>query len=533
MKRFAEMVRQVDQTTRTNVKLDALSTYLAEAPDQDRLWTVALFTGRRPRRAVPAARLREWAAERSGLPLWLVEESYAVVGDLAETVALVLPPPMAPEERSLTDWIAFLADLAALDEDAKRAAIESAWDRLDTDERFLFNKLITGGFRIGVSQKLMTRAMARATGRDESDLAHRLMGDWTPESTTWHRLAEADDAGDDASRPYPFYLAHPLEQPPEDLGDPADWQAEWKWDGIRGQLVVRDGQHFTWSRGGELVTPAFPEFARAPDFLPDGTVLDGEILVWSGDTAGHPDSFNALQKRIGRKTVPKTLLNSAPVVLYAYDLLEWQGQDLRAQPLADRRAQLESLFDRLPPDAPLRLAPTVHFIDWSDLAQQRITAREERAEGLMLKRLSSPYQVGRKKGDWWKWKLDPLTVDAVMIYAQSGSGRRANLFTDFTFAVWNGNELVPFTKAYSGLSDTEFRQITNWVRKNTQQKFGPVRQVTPEHVFEIAFEGIHESPRHKSGLALRFPRMARWRQDKPVQEANTLDDLRAILAQYG
>ncbi len=356
------------------------------------------------------------------------------------------------------------------------------------------------------------------------------MGNWTPETTDWHSLIEAEDASADASRPYPFYLAYALETAPEALGSPTDWRAEWKWDGIRGQLILRDGQYFVWSRGEELMTDRFPELARATDFMPMGTVIDGEILAWNGAA---PLPFNALQKRIGRKTVPKTLLRDAPVIVYAYDLLEADGVDLRQMPFADRRARLEGLLARVPTDAPVRLSPQLDFDSWEALATQRLQARGARAEGLMLKHAASPYLSGRKKGDWWKWKLDPLTIDAVMIYAQSGHGRRANLFTDFTFAVWQGDDLVPFTKAYSGLTDAEFRQITAWVRKNTQQRFDPVRQVTPEHVFEIAFEGIHESPRHKSGVALRFPRMARWRQDKQVREANTLDDLRQMLEVYG
>ena len=349
---------------------------------------------------------------------------------------------------------------------------------------------------------------------------------------TWHSLIEAEDASADASRPYPFYLAYALEDGPEALGTPEDWRAEWKWDGIRGQLILRDGDYFVWSRGEELMTDRFPELARAADHLPPGTVLDGELLVWQPG-AEFPSSFNALQARIGRKTVPKKLLKEAPVVLHAYDLLEWQGEDIRDRPFAERRALLEKAAADLPVDAPVRLSPQHQFTEWAELADLRETARGAQAEGLMLKRADSPYLSGRKKGDWWKWKLDPLTIDAVMIYAQSGSGRRANLFTDFTFAVWNGNDLVPFTKAYSGLTDAEFRQITAWVRKNTHQRFGPVRQVTPHHVFEIAFEGIQPSPRHKSGVALRFPRMLRWRKDKPLQEANTLDDLKEMLRIYG
>ena len=530
MKRFARLFRAIDATTRTGAKVAALADYFTEAPEADRVWTIALFSGRRPRRAVTTTRLREWAAERAGLPLWLVEECYPIVGDLAETITLILPSASGGSDQSLSDWMAELMALAALPEEARKARILAAWDQLDRDERFLFNKLITGGFRIGVSQKLMTRALAQATDRDEAELAHRLMGDWTAQTTTWHQLIEAENSAADASRPYPFYLAYGLEEAPETLGDPADWHAEWKWDGIRGQLVIREGQYFLWSRGEELISATFPEFTRAPDFVPDGTVIDGEVLAWA---EAAPLPFNALQKRIGRKSVSKKLLRDAPVILYAYDLLEWQGADIRARPLVERRALLATLVADLPPDAPLRLSPEIAFASWEALSNTRATARDARAEGLMLKRRDSAYVTGRRKGDWWKWKLDPLTVDAVMIYAQSGHGRRANLFTDFTFAVWNGNDLVPFTKAYSGLSDDEFREITAWVRRNTQQRFGPVRQVTPEHVFEIAFEGIHESPRHKSGVALRFPRMARWRRDKPVQEANTLDDLKELLRVYG
>ena len=530
MKSFAALFARVDQTTQTSAKTAALAHYFRTAPNEDRLWTIALFSGRRPKRAVTTTALREWAADQAGLPLWLFEEAYPIVGDLAETIALILPPPTRESDAGLSHWITLLMSLQARDEAGRKSAVLEAWDQLDTTQRFLFNKLITGGFRIGISQKLMTRALSQATGKDEADLAHRLMGKWTPHSTTWQALIEADAPGADASRPYPFYLAHALDGEAQALGAPQDWHAEWKWDGIRGQLILREGQHFTWSRGEELITDRFPEFARARDFVPDGTVLDGEILAWADEA---PLSFAQLQKRIGRKTVPKALLRDAPVILCAYDLLEWQGQDLRETPFAQRRALLQELIAPMPADAPLRLSPQVAFTQWDQLDAARAAAREMRAEGLMLKRLAAPYLAGRKKGDWWKWKLDPLTIDAVMIYAQQGHGRRANLFTDFTFALWDGTDLVPFTKAYSGLTDAEFRELTGWVRKNTLQRFGPVRQVTPEHVFEIAFEGIQASSRHKSGVALRFPRMLRWRRDKPVSEADTLSTLKDLLAQYG
>lgn len=532
MKDFALLFNSIDQSTKTTIKVNALAEYFNSAEDLDKLWTIALFSGRRPKRAVTTTRLREWAAEMAGIPLWLFEECYPVVGDLAETIALVLPPNKTTDNRSLSAWISDLREIYKADEEEKKAFVLDAWARLGGTERFVFNKLITGGMRVGVSQKLMTRALARATDRDEAELAHRLMGNWHPDDTTWHALIEAQDATADASRPYPFYLAYALEGGPESLEDLSNWRAEWKWDGIRGQLILRGGNHFVWSRGEELMTDRFPELARAVDYFPDGTVLDGELLVWpKGDM--HPASFNSLQPRIGRKTVPKKMLIEAPVVLHAYDLLEWEGEDVRSHTFARRRELLEAACADLPADAPVKLSPQLPFEDVAGLQTFRDGSRDAHAEGLMLKRADSPYLAGRKKGDWWKWKLAPLTIDAVMIYAQSGSGRRANLFTDFTFAVRDGEALVPFTKAYSGLTDKEFREITAWVRKNTLQRFGPVRQVTPHHVFEIAFEGIQASSRHKSGVALRFPRMLRWRKDKPLAEANTLDDLNEMLRVYG
>lgn len=529
MKDFAALFTSLDQTTKTNLKVAAMAEYFSTAPDDDKLWCIALFSGRRPRRVITTSLLREWAAERAGLPLWLFEECYPIVGDLAETISLFLPPPSEDQERSLTDWIGELKRLSVLDEDSRKAGILAAWDRLPQTQRFLLTKLLTGGFRIGVSQKLMTRALARATGQDEAVLTHKLMGNWTPETTTWSALIEADDPTADLSRPYPFYLAFGLESI-DQLGPVTDWFIDRKWDGIRGQFILRGGEHHLWSRGEELMTDRFPELAQLRDHLPDGTVIDGEILAFRDEM---PLSFNALQKRIGRKTVPKKLLADAPVILMAYDLLEHEGRDIRHEPLNQRRKLLETLLHDTPAAAPVRLSAEVSGDDWDTLAQERAKSRPLKAEGLMLKRRDSPYLSGRKKGDWWKWKIDPLTVDAVMIYAQAGSGRRANMFTDFTFAVKNGNDLVPFTKAYSGLTDAEFRQITAWVKRNTLQRFGPVRSVPAEHVFEIAFEGIQASPRHKSGIALRFPRMLRWRHDKPTDEINTLDDLKQMLATYG
>jgi DNA ligase-1 len=526
MRDFVALLSRLGQTTRTGAKVAALADYFRTAPAADRVWTIALFSGRRPKRTLSATALRVWAAERAGIPLWLFEDSYAAVGDLAETIALVLPPPAAAaDRRGLADWIALVRGLPQLPEEARKAAILAAWDSLDGPSRLLFTKLITGGFRVGLSRALMTRALALATGQAPEALAHRLMGDWDPATTTWEGLIEGADDAADPGRPYPFCLAHPL--PATGLpGDPAAWFAEWKWDGIRGQAIRRGRVFALWSRGEELLTDRFPDLAPLADHLPEGTVLDGEILAWDGDA---PLPFARLQTRIGRRTLTRAALAAAPAAFMAYDLLEEGGADIRALPFAERRARLAALLAGLPAGLPLHLSPEVPFASTAELDRARDAAGARGAEGLMLKRRASPYGVGRRIGDWWKWKRDPFSIDAVMVYAQAGHGRRATLYTDFTFALRDGEALVPVAKAYSGLTDAEFGEITAWVRRNTLQRFGPVRQVPPELVFEIAFEGVQRSSRHKSGVALRFPRMVRWRRDKPATEIDTLDSLRALL----
>lgn len=529
MKRFVQLYQAIDSSTKTTAKLMALQQYLSEAPDDDRLWAIALFTHRRPRRTIQTSFLRLWAAEESGLPTWLFEESYHVVGDLAETISLILPSPIEKTENSLSEWIHLIMNQKDKDEAEKKEFVLSAWRGLDQDERFLFNKLITGGFRIGVSQKLVTKALAKVLGEDENKVAHRLMGDWTPTTTTYRELLLEADWSSDKSKPYPFYLAYAIENDVTDLGSPDEWQAEWKWDGIRSQIIKRDGEIFIWTRGEELVTDKYPEFQILENVEANNFVIDGELLVWSD---GKIRSFGDLQKRIGRKKVGKKMLNDYPVVVYAYDLLEYDGEDIREKSLTERRELLLNLVGQLKKDVGdvIHLSEEVSFADWEELTELRKESRSRSAEGFMIKRKDGTYKSGRRRGEWWKWKVDPYTVDAVMLYAQRGHGRRSNLFTDFTFAVWKNDEtLVPFAKAYSGLTDKEFNEVTRWVNKNTIERFGPVRSVIPELVFEIAFEGINESKRHKSGVALRFPRIKRWRRDKPAQEANTLDDLKVLL----
>ena len=530
MKDFAQLFIALEQTNSINTRVELLISFFNRASDADKIWTIALFSGRKPKRTIKTALLREWAAEISQIPAWLFEESYHIVGDLAETIALLLPPSSGQSTNELADWIQIIKSLDGLTESVKKEVVTKAWTHLNREERFIFNKLITGGWRIGVSQKLVVRALAAFTGQEEKILFHRLMGNWTPENTTFQSLILTKDPYEDLSRPYPFLLAHPIEENPQSLGAPENWLLERKWDGIRGQIILRKGQLFVWSRGEELVTDKYPEFEILTDFFPNDIVFDGEILPYKNGT---PLPFQQLQTRIGRKNITKSIKEKTPVSFFAYDLLELEGQDMRSQPLHLRRLLLEKQFQLLPSEQQTFLiSPSIPFDDWSIAEKVRKESRQHNCEGLMIKHKDSTYESGRKRGLWWKWKIDPMVIDAVLIYAQRGHGRRANLFTDYTFAVWQENELVPFTKAYSGLTDKEFAQITQFVNKNTLERFGPVRRVKPELVFEIAFEGINSSSRHKSGVALRFPRMKRWRQDKPATEANTMDDLKAMLQQY-
>jgi DNA ligase-1 len=530
MKRFTRLIAELDQTTSTSRKTAALERYFREAPEADRVWTIALFTHRRPKRAVNTAQLRSWTAEMAGLPLWMVEECWHIAGDLSETLATLLPDaPQADDsgsapETSLAACLDEMSTWKVQSPEYVRSFIENAWRELDREARFVFNKFITGGFRVGVSDKLLQQALAKVLERDTAEIALCLSGNWSPQSSTWESLFSAETQDD--SRPYPFYLAYALEQDLQQLGNPADWQAEWKWDGIRGQLVARNGNVHVWSRGEELISDSFPELSRAPLFAGMNAVLDGEIIAWENDA---PLPFQVLQSRLGRKRITAGILQKAPVIFLAYDLLEWNGEDYRPRSLAERRSTLEKLWQEYP-GKEWKLSPALEFDNWNALLALKKNARQHLAEGLMLKKRDSPYQSGRKRGAWWKWKTDPFTVDAVMIYAQRGHGRRAGLYTDFTFAVYDSQrQLVPFAKAYSGLTDAEFEEINRWIKDHTRESFGPVRSVDAELVFELAFEGIGESKRHKSGVAVRFPRIVRWRKDKKVGEINTLEDLRALI----
>lgn len=527
MKSFANLFRNLDETNSTNEKVQNLVHYFENADHEDAAWATYFLCGNKPKQLVPVRKLCAWVIELAKIPEWLFDECYEAVGDLAETIALILPEPTRETNRSLCEWVEdVLLPLRDMDEFEQKETVLYSWGELDRTEVFVWNKLITGGFRVGVSRQLVSRALAEVSGLEVGIIAHRLMGDWQPTAESFKNLICKVDADADISRPYPFFLAHPLQCDVETLGPLCDWQVEWKWDGIRAQILIRGGELFIWSRGGELVTDRYPELVDLPLRLPNGTVLDGELLPWKQDS---PLPFGQLQRRIGRKRIGKKLLHEVPVRFMAFDLLEWDDHDYRDQPLQLRREKLTEIIRLLPDNYPLEASPIVEAESWQNLGETRQRSRERRVEGLMLKRLDSAYGVGRTTGDWWKWKIEPYTIDAVLIYAQRGHGKRAGLYTDYTFGLWDGDKLISFAKAYSGLTDAEIRKVDRFIRQNTLDQYGPVRTVKPELVFELAFEGIQKSTRHKSGVAVRFPRMLRWRTDKTVEQANTLQEVKRLL----
>jgi DNA ligase-1 len=528
MKSFAALYTELDRSTATLDKRAALIAYFQQASGEDAAWALWLLAGGKLGKIANTRELREWIGAESNTPVWLVDECYDQVGDLAETVTLLLDDPnQNGADVPLHLWIEQrLLPVAGRDVELRHASVVAGWRSLPFDERLVFNKLLTGALRVGVSQRLVQQALAEMSGVDIARIAQRMLGAWTPTPQFLRDLLSVDQLPGDRQQPYPFFLASPLDGAPDSLGSSTDWLLEWKWDGIRLQLIRRQREVALWSRGEERLDGRFPEIEAAAATLPRDCVIDGELLGWHTD-AEQPLPFTALQTRIQRlKPGPKTLA-ATPVQVLAYDLLELDGEDLRERPLALRREALEEL-QAAHGDPRLRLSPAVPADTWETAADLRAGARERGVEGLMLKRLASTYQSGRRRGDWWKWKIDPLTIDAVLIYAQSGHGRRSTLFTDYTFALWEGDTLLPVAKAYSGLDDKEILTLDRWIRAHTTERFGPVRAVEPVHVFELGFEAVNRSARHKSGIAVRFPRILRWRHDKPASEADRLDTLKAL-----
>jgi DNA ligase-1 len=533
MRAFSVLYEELDTTTSTNLKVAAMVRYFNTAIPADAAWAAYILSGRRLKRFIGPATLGRWLVDSSELPGWLIEECSASVGDLAETIALLMESNQAAAavvpDLPLSTWIEDrLLPLREVDEQQQQTAIAEWWRTLPYRECFILNKLLTGELRVGVSELLVTRALSEVLRIERADVTRRIMGEWKPSAQFWESLQSTAPPTSDPAAPYPFFLASPLEDEPATLGPLQQWQAEWKWDGIRSQIIRREGKCFIWSRGEELVTERFPEIVGALGELPDGVVLDGEIVAWR-DGAVRP--FADLQQRIGRKKVSASILASVPVRFLAYDLLEQAGTDVRPLPLSERRERLEALLHGAP-DV-LGISPTINAASWEELTALREESRTRAVEGLMLKARDSSYGTGRQRGSWWKWKVEPFSFDAVMLYAHPGHGRRSNMYTDYTFGVWSNDELVPVAKAYSGLSDTEIVELDRWIRAHTTEKFGPARQVERTQVFELAYEGIAASGRHKSGIALRFPRILRWRADKPASEADKLSDLQAVLAAHG
>jgi DNA ligase-1 len=526
MKDFANLINALDSTNKTTLKQEAIIEFLSVAPSQDKLWFLALFTGKKPKRNINSNYMRQWAMEIAQIPEWLFQESYSSVGDLGETISLILPPPQQELDLPLSVWMEKIMTLKDATEEEKKDFVWNAWNSLDYVERFIFNKLLGGSFRIGVSSKTLINSLAKFYQIEPNAVAHSIMGEWNPSEIDFDKLIQGEYTNTNLSKPYPFCLAYALEKDLEELGTPEEWIVEYKWDGIRGQFIKREGEVFIWSRGEELVTDQFPEIKEELEKWEGNFVIDGEILAYKDEKVLN---FNELQKRLNRKTLSKKMLEEIPISVFAYDLLEWEGEDFREVPFHQRREQLMLLLE-LNSSEKVYLSERIDFDVWEQLPEIRENAREINSEGLMLKNANSPYHTGRKKGDWWKWKIAPLTIDAVLIYAQKGSGRRSAYYTDYTFAVKKEGELVTIAKAYSGLTDKEIQEVSRFISKNVLEKFGPVRTVKPELVFELAFEGIGFSNRHKSGVALRFPRILRWRRDKKVEEIDDIEDIKKLIS---
>lgn len=525
MKTFATLVNALDSTNKTTQKLEAIDQFLTDATEQDKLWFLALFTGKRPKRPVNSNLLKQWVMEITTIPEWLFLESYSSVGDLGETIALLLPDAVNSTDKSLADWMDLIIAMKSKTDVEKKEFVLNAWAELSVVERFIFNKLIGGSFRVGVSSKLLINALSRHYKIDANAIEHSIMGNWNMHEVSFDKLIKGEYANTQLSKPFPFCLAYALDKELEELGNVNDWQAEYKWDGIRGQFIKRNSEVFIWSRGEELITEQFPELVESLLSFSEDFVMDGEILVVKENEI---QNFSSLQKRLNRKKVSKKMTEDYPVVVYAYDLLEFQSQDIREKKLQERRALLEKLLHNNPGKRCM-LSEKLQATTWNEFSGLREKSSLNNSEGLMIKQLHSPYHTGRKRGDWWKWKTDALTIDAVLIYAQKGSGRRSGYYTDYTFAVKDGDKLVTIAKAYSGLTDKEIQEVSQFVTKNAIEKFGPVRTVKPELVFEIAFEGIALSTRHKSGVALRFPRISRWRKDKTVTDIDTVEEVKKLI----
>ncbi|QDK34366.1 cisplatin damage response ATP-dependent DNA ligase [Sphingomonas sp. IC081] len=532
MKRFAALLDALVYTRSRNAKLKLLADYLRDTPDPDRGWALAALTDGLDFPAVKSSTIRNLMTERVDPILWSLSRDY--VGDTAETASLLWPGPESAEDPpTVSEAVDTLSRMTRAN---VMTELPPLLDRLDADQRYALLKLATGAMRIGISARLAKTAFAQAFDVAVEDVEEHWHGQQPPYAALFDWAAHGAQAPSTEDLPLfrPFMLAHPLEAAELDL---SDYAAEWKWDGIRVQVVRVNGETRVYSRSGDDISGSFPEIAQA---LHVDAVLDGELLVrgsHQGREEGGAASFNALQQRLGRKTVSKTMLAEYPAFVRLYDVLILEREDLRPLPWSERRARLEALIRRLDPDH-FDLSMVIPAATFAELATIREKAREDAIEGVMLKRRDSAYVAGRKTGLWYKWKRDPLLIDCVLMYAQRGSGKRSSFYSDYTFGCWDGDpddltnggaELLPVGKAYFGFTDEELKWLDRHVRGHTVNRFGPVRETDKSLVLEVAFDSVHPSKRHKSGLAMRFPRIHRIRADKPAHEADRIETLRALV----
>jgi len=532
---FSELFLNLDSSNSTNNKIEVLKNYFLSNDPIDNSWAIYLLTGKSNKRFISGRYLKNLFSELYEYPVWLIDTCYLKVGDSAEVITLLLKNKSTSRKKvllniSLNELLSkTIPDLSKLNDEEKNFKIKNMWETLPEDNHLIFNKILTGTFRVGVSIGLITKSISKLINIDEEIISHRLMGNFEPSIDSYEFLINKNiNLQELNSKPFPFLLANTIEDKifKHSIND---FQFEWKYDGIRMQLIKRSGNVSLWTRGQELVNDSFPELVDKMSHIKDDFVLDGELLVWNFKEQIAFD-FSLLQKRINRKSPTRSIQIKYPIIFIAYDLLEINGRDIREIKLENRRIELEKYFSKWHNktenniSAIFKICNLIFPKDWPDALNYKEKSRENNTEGLIIKKKTSIYSSGRKRGIWWKYKVDPMQLDAVLIYAKGGSGRRAGLYTDYSFALWKDKELIKFASAYSGLTNIEIKELDKWIRKNTIEKFGPVRSLKPEMVFEISFEKIQISKRHKSGIAVRFPRITKWRKDKKINDADSLEN---------
>ena len=537
MRNFATLFKELDETAQADLKIEALINYFKKVPPEDLAWTVSLLLGRKIKQVISVKRLRKWSVELTQIPDWLLAECLNNVGDLAETISLILPFEGNSENIPLHVWIEqCIFPLKDQQEEIQKEKIVSFWHQLNSVERFLFNKLVTGSFHVDIPPKLIIKALSSFCSLNEKYISQRLIGNWVPTAGFFNFLCTSNVSDTMANIPYPFNPVVQLDLKVEDLGNINQWLFEWKWNGIRSQIIKRENKVFIWSHDEDLLNDSFPELYELGSILPDGTVIEG-IIIPIRDNILLPSA--ELKKRIAKRYPVKKILSDIPVSFVAFDLLEFDKEDIRNKSLNQRRNLLKEILNDIT-DKRIILSGVVECNSWKDLKIARSEAGKKSVDGLMLKRLYSPYSIGSETivsamqsgiltTNWYKWKNDPLTINAILLYARLEQGSTSPLFKEYTFALWHDGKLIPFAKTSSGLTDEEIIQVDSFIRKNTLGKFGPVRTVKPELVFKLEFDGIQKSSRNKSGIVVLSPHITRWHHYKKIEEAGSLNSLTILL----